>query len=148
MRRAGIILSLCVFPWFIILSGSREVDSRSLKTIRITETSMRRLATKVVMPEFPQEARKRGASGVSVAELEVDEQGDVSEVRVLEAPHESIKAAVVDAVRQWKFRRSTIGGEPVRVRSKLTFYYVNNGRKARVKNPRSAEQYGSFQVKE
>ncbi len=136
-KRSASDLAVCVFLCMIGLFGPNEAISQSSKTLRITEISLRSLAIKTEMPGFPEDSRKRGARGVSVAELDLDEQGNVADVRVIEAPDESIKAAVLDAVRRWKFRPSTVNGEPIRIRSKLTFYYVNKKGKARVKNPRS-----------
>lgn len=133
-------VALCLYFCLLVCAhGLRSIDNtyaQSPKLIRITEVSLRRLATRTVMPGFPPEARRRGVRGVSVAQLDVDEQGSVAAVQVLEAPDDSIKSAVADAIKQWKFKPSTINGEPVMIRGKLTFYYVNKNGKARVENPK------------
>jgi TonB family protein len=61
----------------------------------------------------------------------------VTDAAVLEAPAEAMRRAALDAVRQWKFKPSTLEGEPVSVRGKLTFYFViDKDSKARVENPK------------
>jgi TonB family protein len=89
------------------------------------------------MPAFPEESRTRGAKGVAVAELVFDPNGDVYRARILEAPDTPIKAAVLEAVKQWKFRPQFVDGSAVYIRGKLTFYYVINDRgEGVVNNPR------------
>lgn len=90
------------------------------------------------MPSYPQESIKRRAKGVAVAQIETNQEGDVSKVEILEAPDSMISTSVTEAVRQWKFRSSKIkDGPSVSVKGKLTFYFVIDDRgKARVENPK------------
>jgi TonB family protein len=61
----------------------------------------------------------------------------VTEAVILESPADNIGAAVVDAIRQWKFKPSTVGGQPISVRGKLTFYFVIDADgKGHVENPK------------
>jgi len=71
-----------------------------------------------------------------VAEIDVDESGNVIAARILEAPDDDIGGAVVKAVQQWKFQSVMVEGRPARVNSKLTFYFVAQKGKAWVENPR------------
>ena len=105
---------------------------------RASEASLRKIATKVVMPNYPHESIKRGAKGVAVAELVIGVAGDVSNAEVLEAPDALIEKAVLEAVKQWKFRPTNVkGGGPVSVRGKLTFYFeINEKGQGKVENPR------------
>ncbi len=106
--------------------------------VRASESSLRKIAIKTVMPIYPEESIKRGAKGVAVAELVFDTTGDVSTVEVLEAPDSSIGQAIINATKQWKFRPTNVkGGGAVSVRGKLTFYYVIDEKgEGRVENPR------------
>lgn len=103
-----------------------------------SETSLRKVASKVVMPAYPEGSIKRGSKGVAVAQLIFDGEGNVSQVKVLEAPDALIEEAVSIAVSQWKFRASKLkDGPPIRVRGKLTFYYVINEKgEGTVENPK------------
>ncbi len=112
------------------------VSSQSSAAITVSEKSLRKMATKTVMPIFPAEAKQHGAKGVTVVELEFDDKGAVAQIEVLEAPDPLIKQSVIDAVKQWKLSPTTANEDPVDVRGKLTFYYVIDERgEGRVENP-------------
>lgn len=70
-----------------------------------------------------------------MAEIVVDTQGLVSEVRILESPDQEIARSVEEAVKQWTFMPQTVKGAPISLRSKLTFYFVRNKAKGRVLHP-------------
>lgn len=104
----------------------------------VPEGVLRRLAKKVVVPGYPEASKKRGAAGRAVAQLEVDKEGRITSAYMLEAPDEEIKQAMLDAVRRWEFNPAFTGDErrPVRLRGKLTFYFVIDGQGARVQSPK------------
>lgn len=107
------------------------------RVVRVEEDGIRKSASKTVMPDYPEKAVKEGKQGVAVVELEYDGQGVVTEVKVIEAPTDTIGRAVVSAVKQWRFRTSSYKGEPLAVRGKLTFYFVlDSDGKPRVENPK------------
>ena len=56
--------------------------------------------------------------------LEYDGKGTVVNVDILEAPDSEIGDAIAEAVRHWTFKPSSIRGQPVNIRGKLTFYYL------------------------
>ena len=69
-----------------------------------------------VRPEYPEEARKQGVSGVVVLELTIDPDGHVSDVEVLRVGLTGVEPdvekrgaipaldkAAIDAVRQWRY---------------------------------------------
>lgn len=112
--------------------------AQSTKTLKISEGSMRRLAVETVMPVFPKESRRRLVQGVVVAQVEVSEKGGVETVKVLEAPDDAILKCVSQTLKKWRFKPSTIQGEPVRVVGKLTFYFSIDRGNPRVTNPRDS----------
>jgi protein TonB len=59
-----------------------------------------------VLPEFPREAERKGyATGRVVARLYIDEKGNVTEVKIVEAnPPRYFDRAVISALSQWKFQ--------------------------------------------
>ena len=121
--------------WCLLLVVS--TTAYAVQSIKVSEVSLRKAASRKVMPDFSQEAVKQNAQGIAVAELVVDESGNVVTVDVVEAPHPLIAEAVAAAVNQWKFKTTTLKGKPVSVRGKLTFYYVIDERGiGRVDNPR------------
>lgn len=129
---------LIATSWILALSiFSKNVAMQGV-VVRASEGTLRKVATRIVMPSYPQESIKRRAKGVAVAQIETNQEGDVSKVEILEAPDSMISTSVTEAVRQWKFRSSKIkDGPSVSVKGKLTFYFVIDDRgKARVENPK------------
>jgi protein TonB len=134
-----------LLPLFFSVGSQLAWGSQTLKSVTVHETYLRKRATKTVTPGFPEQAKKRGAKGVVVAQLNVNERGEVARVEVLEAPDPLIKEAVIKAIEQWRFNPPTISGKPVRIRGKLTFYYVIERGKGRVDNPRQFNQAITFE---
>jgi len=59
-----------------------------------------------VSPEFPREAARKGIDhGLVIAHMYVDEKGNVTEVRIIDAkPPRVFDKAVISALMEWKFR--------------------------------------------
>ena len=107
------------------------------RVVRVGEDGMRRSASKTVMPAYPAEDVRKRQQGVAIVEAQYDGKGNVTDAIMLEAPTTNIGQAVVHAVKQWKFTPSTLKGEPISVRGKLTFYFViDEKQNGRVENPK------------
>lgn len=105
--------------------------------VRVGEDGMRKSAEKTVMPIYPQDTLKKELQGVAVIEAQYNGKGEVTDAVVVEAPAPSMGQAAVDAVKQWKFKPSSLAGKPISVRGKLTFYFVfDKDKKGRVENPK------------
>lgn len=105
------------------------------KRIRAHEFYLRKKATISVVPKYPQAARKDNASGVSVSQITIDENGLVINVEVLQSPHPAIEAEVKEALYKWRFSKFTINGKPYKTTGKLTFYFIFEKGRARVEGP-------------
>ncbi len=70
---------------------------------------------KLVLPEYPEEAKARGVRGIVLIDLVVERDGSVGETRVVRSIPELDEAALT-AVRQWEYEVSRVDGEAVRVR--------------------------------
>jgi TonB family protein len=100
------------------------------------EASIRDMAARKVMPAYPPEAANASASGVAVAQVHIDENGTLTSVEVLQAPHRSIAEATIAAVKQWEFKFPRNEAAPECFNSKLTFYFVIEDGKALVRDPK------------
>ena len=70
----------------------------------------------VPAPEHPAAARARGISGYVKVSLLVNERGQVSKSKIIEAqPPGVFDAAVLQQVATWRFAPATYKGEPVRI---------------------------------
>ena len=67
---------------------------------------------KKVNPEYPEGARKERIEGVVILEATTDEEGSVTDVRILRSKDPLLDEAAIDAVRKWKYEPFYIKGEP------------------------------------
>jgi periplasmic protein TonB len=75
-----------------------------------------------VPPMYPQEALDARVQGVVIMEVTIDEQGRVSDARVLRSIP-LLDQAAIDAVRQWEFTPTLLNGEPVPVIMTVTVQF-------------------------
>ncbi len=73
-----------------------------------------------VNPEYPVELRKARAQATVILGAMIDEEGCVTEARVLRGAAPEFDAASLEAIMKWVFRPATANGQPVKVRYTLT----------------------------
>ena len=117
--------------------GVETAGPRQSETVRMQESSIRRIATRKPMPVYPAESIARKSAGVAVAAIRSGIDGRVADVSLLEAPDEAIAASVRTALLAWEIPATTVAGrtEPYGVRGKVTFYFQIAGGRGRVANP-------------
>jgi TonB family protein len=76
-----------------------------------------------VNPNYPDQAKKNGIFGIVILATDIDENGDVTDARVLKGLPDGLDQAAIDAVRQWKFRPAMKDGKPVAVTFNLTINF-------------------------
>lgn len=130
-RVAVCLLSLVAFSAPAVLGVQYKVAT-------VPEKTLRKFAKIVVMPKYPDASQRAGAQGVAVAHLDINEEGTVSKVELLEAPDEATGSAVVMALKMWTFERpiEDTTGKPIRLSGKLTFYFVIENGHGVVRNPK------------
>jgi TonB family protein len=67
---------------------------------------------KDVKPVYPPDAREKGIAGIVVADIAVDENGRVSDARIVRSIP-LLDEAALDAVRGWVFEPTLLNGQPV-----------------------------------
>lgn len=72
-----------------------------------------------VEPQYSEEARKAKISGVVVLDLVVDPSGLARNVRVMHGAGMGLDEKAIEAVRQWRFKPGTRGGQPVPVHARV-----------------------------
>jgi len=77
-----------------------------------------------VQPRYTELGRKSGTQGAVIVEAINDEQGRVTNVRVLRGLPMGLDQAAVDAIQQWRFRPATLQGQPVKVYYTLTVNFT------------------------
>ena len=133
VRGAFWLLSLPAFVFVVA-----PVIGVQYKVATVPEKTLRKFAKTVVMPVYPDASQRDGAQGVAVAKLDINEEGTVNKVEVLEAPDDAIANALVTALKMWTFQRpiEDSTGKPIRLAGKLTFYFVIENGRGVVRNPR------------
>lgn len=126
-----------------IASQPVPADGRSIASVRTTDDPIRTVAEKTVLPRYPENAIRRGVTGVAVAMVYLDEHRRVQRVEILEAPSAEIATAVMDAVRQWRFRSFAadppdFGGRGRKLKGKVTFYFFRSTKGYEVAGPKDA----------
>ncbi|HVN75699.1 MAG TPA: TonB family protein [Thermoanaerobaculaceae bacterium] len=66
-------------------------------------------------PRYPEVARRLGVHGTVSLEAVIDEEGNVTNVRVVADPGYGCGQAALDAVRMWRYRPATLNGRAVAV---------------------------------
>lgn len=76
-----------------------------------------------VAPVYPELARRARIQGRVLLQVNVDETGNVTEVRIVSGKPLLVKAAE-EAVKQWKYSPTLLNGEPVPVIATVTVNFV------------------------
>jgi len=63
--------------------------------------------------EYTADAKKLGIEGLIIVELDIDEQGKVTRVRLRKSLHESLDRAVIAAIESWTFAPATLAGKAI-----------------------------------
>lgn len=84
--------------------------------VRLTASMTKPVAIHRVQPRYTETARRAGVQGVVIVEAVIDEQGRVTNVRVLRGLPMGLEQSAVDAVQQWRFRPAMASnGKPIKV---------------------------------
>ena len=75
-----------------------------------------------VEPVYPELAKRARVQGSVILSVTVDEEGNVSEIRVTKG-HPLLDEAALTAVRQWKYSPTLLNGEPVPVIATVTVIF-------------------------
>jgi protein TonB len=75
-----------------------------------------------VEPVYPELAKRARVQGRVILVVTVDEEGNVSDIRV-SSGHPLLDEAALTAVRQWKYSPTLLNGEPVPVIATVTVIF-------------------------
>jgi len=76
-------------------------------------------------PLYPPEAAAAGVEGVVIAELVIDETGDVKDAKIVRSIP-LLDDAALKAVRNWHFEPTIVNGQPVPVRMTVTVNFTTS----------------------
>jgi protein TonB len=94
--------------------------------LRITHVRKATLLNRVD-PQYPPSARQAGIHGAVVMNAVIDREGAVRDIEVLSGPQQ-LRAAAVEAVRQWRYKPYELDGFAVEVDTTITVNFELTGR--------------------
>ena len=71
-------------------------------------------------PQYTAEARKARVQGVVIAQALIDQEGYVTELKILKGLPLGLSEAAEEVIRRWRFKPATLNGKPVAVYYNLT----------------------------
>lgn len=78
-----------------------------------------------IPPVYPEDARKNKIEGMTQIETIIDENGNVTEPKVVKSSGDrGLDQAALDAVARWRFKPATLKGEPIKVYYTLTIRFA------------------------
>ncbi|MHB8755050.1 MAG: energy transducer TonB [Candidatus Acidiferrales bacterium] len=83
---------------------------------------MRSKIIKEVQVQIPQKAIARHISGTAIVEVVLDVNGNIKEAKAVQGDP-ILSAALMDAVKQWRFAPTTLDGDPVEVDLQIPFTF-------------------------
>jgi len=92
---------------------------KKLEPLRVGGNVQESKILRKVIPVYPELAKRARVEYQVVLEVNVDEEGNVTNVKVLKG-HPLLDQAAVDAVKQWKYSPTLLNGEPVPVVATVT----------------------------
>ena len=90
--------------------------------IAISEVSARQLIEHSVDPTYPQEAVNAGIQGAVVLQARISRDGSIRELQLVDG-YFVLGRAVLQAVKQWRFRPYLVNGRAVEAETTLTFNF-------------------------
>ena len=76
-------------------------------------------------PDYPDELRRGGVSGLVMVKCHIDVQGNVTETEVEKSSNAAFDKPAVAAVKKWKFKPAKQDGEPVAIKVSIPIKFVS-----------------------
>lgn len=77
-------------------------------------------------PNYPDSARAMGLEGRVIIQFIIDENGTVTDIKVVEASHALFREPALQAARRWKFSAAAVDGRKVRTYKTVTMKFELN----------------------
>jgi protein TonB len=97
--------------------------SPSVEPIRVGTSVKAPAKVKEVAPVYPERARRSRIQGLVILDCTVNEEGVVTDVKVLR-PISELNDAAIDAVKQWRYQPAKVDGVPVPIRMAVSVNFV------------------------
>jgi beta-glucosidase len=96
----------------------------SVGRVRVSQGIMQGLILSKVPPVYPAEAKAARVQGGVVLAAIIDKDGSVKNLNVINSASPLLEQAALDAVKQWKYKRYVLNGNPVEVDTQVTVNFT------------------------
>ncbi len=79
---------------------------------------------RTVPPDYPDELRRDGVSGLVMVKCTIDEQGNVSGTEVEKSSNAAFEKPALNALKKWKFKPAKQDGTPVAIKVSIPIKFV------------------------
>ncbi|MEP7338704.1 MAG: marine proteobacterial sortase target protein, partial [Acidobacteriota bacterium] len=99
----------------------------TVRDARVSEGILQGNATRKVQPAYPSTAKAARASGPVQVQIVINEAGNVVAAKAV-GGNPLLRAAAVEAAKQWTFQPTQLSGVPVKTQGVLTFNFALTGK--------------------
>lgn len=107
-------------------SADTASGAAKAKRVRVGGNVAAKTIEHQVNPEYPDEAKKNHVEGTVLLRCVIGTDGTVLQVEYISGPPSLLHSAI-DAVRQWKYKPTMLGGKPVEVETTVSVIYSMRG---------------------
>jgi TonB family protein len=138
MRAAIKSRAVCVAAMTLVIvlatsvPATAQQDTSEPTRVRISEAVLKAFLLHKVLPEYPEDALKRGIEGTVTTDVFIDSEGNVERTANADG-NSTLVAAVTDAVKQWKFKPYYLKRKPIPIESQVTLTFELKGGKGTVR---------------
>lgn len=79
---------------------------------------------RTVAPEYPDELRRDGVSGLVMVKCSIDVQGNVADAEVEKSSNPAFEKPAMAAVKKWKFKPAKQDGAPTAIKVSIPIKFV------------------------
>lgn len=111
----------------------QQGDSAQPQRLRVSEEGMSGILIRKVEPQYPTEARAKRIVGQVLLSVIIDKQGQVRDVtpiqkdwsgrEAINADDPLVRAAAVEAVKQWRYFSYELNGDPIEVETSVLLQF-------------------------
>ena len=76
-----------------------------------------------VQPTYPMAAKKAGIQGTVELEATISKDGVPMELRVVSSPSDDLSQSALEAVREWRYRPTSLNGVPIEIVTQIVVHY-------------------------
>lgn len=90
----------------------------------VAQTKEPPVPVRTVAPDYPNELRREGVSGVVTVKCTIDENGNVVEPTVEKSSNAAFEQPALAALKKWKFKPAKQDGTPVSTKVSIPIKFV------------------------